>query len=80
MRDAGRINSTCATINRHRTGGFQQHLCYMTFTEQCSYKYPPSQISVISTVISTVVSTVVSTVISTVISTRSPPDLHPISS
>ena len=37
--DHGRINSTCATINRHRTGGFQQHLCYMTFTEQCSYKY-----------------------------------------
>ena len=37
--DHGRINSTCATINRHRQGGFQQHLCYMTFVEQCSYKY-----------------------------------------
>ena len=36
--DHGRINSTCAQINRHRTGGYQKHLCYMTFTEQCSYK------------------------------------------
>jgi len=26
-------------MGRHRRGGYQQHLCYMTFEEQCSYKY-----------------------------------------
>ena len=36
--DHGKIRQTCEQIGRHRTGGFQQHLCYMTFTEQCSYK------------------------------------------
>ena len=37
--DHGRIKSTCASINKHRVGGYQQHVCYMTFVEQCSYKY-----------------------------------------
>ena len=37
--DHGKITSTCAQLNLHKTGGFQQHKCYMTFTEQCSYKY-----------------------------------------
>ena len=37
--DHGKIRQTCEQIGRHRTGGFQQHLCYMTFQQQCAYKY-----------------------------------------
>jgi len=37
--DHGKIKSTCAQLGLHRKGGFQQHKCYMTFLEQCSYKY-----------------------------------------
>jgi hypothetical protein len=37
--DHGRINATCASLGRQRLGGFHQHKCYMTFEEQCSYKY-----------------------------------------
>ena len=37
--DHGKIRQTCEQIGRHRTGGFQQHLCFMPFKDQCSYKY-----------------------------------------
>ena len=37
--DHGKIRSTCAQLGLHKTGGFQQHKCYMTFAEQCGYKY-----------------------------------------
>ena len=37
--DHGKITQTCAQLGLHRRGGFQQHKCYMTFVEQCSYKY-----------------------------------------
>ena len=37
--DHGKIKSTCAELGLDRKGGFQQHKCYMTFTQQCSYKY-----------------------------------------
>ena len=37
--DHGKIRQTCAQLGIHRKGGFQQHKCYMTFTEQCGYKY-----------------------------------------
>ena len=37
--DHGKIRSTCAQLGLHKQGGFQQHKCYMTFTEQCGYKY-----------------------------------------
>ena len=37
--DHAKINRTCVQRNLHRKGGFQQHLCYMTFQQQCSYKY-----------------------------------------
>ena len=37
--DHGKIRSTCAQLGLHRKGGFQQHKCYMTFAEQCGYKY-----------------------------------------
>ena len=36
--DHGKITKTCHQIGRERKGGYQKHLCYMTFTEQCSYK------------------------------------------
>jgi len=37
--DHGKIKQTCAELGKDRQGGFQQHLCYMTFVQQCSYKY-----------------------------------------
>jgi hypothetical protein len=37
--DHKKIKHTCEEIGKHRTGGFQQHLCYMTPAQQCSYKY-----------------------------------------
>ena len=37
--DHGKITKTCAQLGIHKQGGFQQHKCYMTFTEQCGYKY-----------------------------------------
>ena len=37
--DHGRIKQTCHQLGRERVGGYQKHQCYMTFTEQCSYKY-----------------------------------------
>ena len=37
--DHGKIRQTCAQLGLHRKGGFQQHKCYMTFVEQCGYKY-----------------------------------------
>ena len=32
-------NGRCAELGLHTHGGFQQHKCYMTFAQQCSYKY-----------------------------------------
>lgn len=37
--DHARINRTCEERGLHRQGGYQRHLCYMTFVQQCSYKY-----------------------------------------
>ena len=37
--DHGKIRSTCAELGLDKKGGFQQHKCFMTFVEQCSYKY-----------------------------------------
>jgi len=37
--DHGKIRQTCEELNLHRKGGFQQHKCYMTFEQQCRYKY-----------------------------------------
>ena len=37
--DHGKIRKTCEDLGLHRQGGFQQHKCYMTFAQQCSYKY-----------------------------------------
>jgi len=37
--DHGKIRQTCKELGIHKKGGFQQHKCYMTFTEQCGYKY-----------------------------------------
>jgi len=37
--DHGKITSTCKELGLHARGGYQQHKCYMTFQEQCSYKY-----------------------------------------
>jgi protein glucosyltransferase len=39
--DHAKISKTCAQLGyqRDRVGGFQQHRCYMTFEEQCGYKY-----------------------------------------
>jgi hypothetical protein len=37
--DHGKIKRTCHQMGRQRIGGHQKHHCYMTFTEQCSYKY-----------------------------------------
>ena len=37
--DHGKIRSTCKELGLHAKGGFQQHKCYMTFAEQCGYKY-----------------------------------------
>ena len=34
--DHGKIKSTCEALGLHRKGGFQQHLCYMTFQQQCT--------------------------------------------
>ena len=32
--DHRKIKRTCEEMGLHRKGGFQQHLCYMTFTQQ----------------------------------------------
>ena len=37
--DHNKIRKTCAQLGKDRMGGFQQHLCYMTFEDQCKYKY-----------------------------------------
>ena len=37
--DHGKIRKTCEELNLHAKGGFQQHVCYMTFQQQCRYKY-----------------------------------------
>jgi len=37
--DHQKITKTCRQLGIHREGGFQAHKCYMTFEEQCSYKY-----------------------------------------
>ncbi|KAL1507912.1 hypothetical protein AB1Y20_007517 [Prymnesium parvum] len=37
--DHGKITQTCKQLNLHTTGGYQKHKCYMTFEDQCSYKY-----------------------------------------
>ena len=37
--DHGKIKQTCRELGLHDKGGFQQHKCYMTFQEQCGYKY-----------------------------------------
>ena len=37
--DHNKIKKTCHELGLERKGGYQAHKCYMTFTEQCSYKY-----------------------------------------
>jgi len=37
--DHNKIRKTCHELGLERRGGFQQHLCYMTFQQQCAYKY-----------------------------------------
>ena len=37
--DHSKIHSTCEQLGLHRQGGYQQHKCYMTFEDQCRYKY-----------------------------------------
>ena len=37
--DHGRITKTCVELGLHRVGGFQQHKCFMPFSDQCGYKY-----------------------------------------
>jgi len=37
--DHAKITQRCVERGLHRTGGFQQHKCFMTFEDQCSYKY-----------------------------------------
>ncbi|KAL1511513.1 hypothetical protein AB1Y20_006321 [Prymnesium parvum] len=37
--DHNKIRQTCEELQLHRKGGFQQHKCYMKFSQQCSYKY-----------------------------------------
>ncbi|KAL3898641.1 MAG: hypothetical protein SGPRY_012802, partial [Prymnesium sp.] len=37
--DHNKIRQTCAELGIDREGGYQKHKCYMTFTQQCSYKY-----------------------------------------
>jgi hypothetical protein len=37
--DHGKIKQTCRELGIDKKGGFQQHRCYMTFVEQCGYKY-----------------------------------------
>ncbi|KAL3893706.1 MAG: hypothetical protein SGPRY_014048, partial [Prymnesium sp.] len=37
--DHGKITSTCKQLGLHTRGGYQKHKCYMTFEDQCSYKY-----------------------------------------
>ena len=37
--DHNKIRRTCHELGLERKGGFQQHLCYMTFQQQCRYKY-----------------------------------------
>lgn len=37
--DHKKVQKTCAQLGLHKKGGFQQHKCFMTFAEQCGYKY-----------------------------------------
>jgi len=37
--DHGKITQTCEKLGLHRKGGYQQHKCFMTFSQQCGYKY-----------------------------------------
>jgi hypothetical protein len=37
--DHNKIRSTCHELGLEHKGGFQQHRCYMTFQQQCRYKY-----------------------------------------
>lgn len=37
--DHKKIQQTCEELNLHRAGGYQKHKCYMTFEQQCKYKY-----------------------------------------
>ncbi len=37
--DHATIRKRCVELGLERTGGFQQHKCFMTFEDQCSYKY-----------------------------------------
>jgi hypothetical protein len=37
--DHAKIRKTCAELGLHKKGGFQQHKCFMTFQQQCGYKY-----------------------------------------
>jgi hypothetical protein len=37
--DHVKVRKTCRELGIDRRGGFQQHRCYMTFAEQCGYKY-----------------------------------------
>jgi len=37
--DHAKITQTCKQLGLHTQGGHQQHKCYMTFEDQCSYKY-----------------------------------------
>ena len=37
--DHNTIRKRCVELGLHRTGGYQKHRCFMTFEDQCSYKY-----------------------------------------
>lgn len=37
--DHAKIKNTCKELGLHTKGGYQKHRCYMTFEDQCSYKY-----------------------------------------
>ena len=37
--DHAKIQNRCVELGLERAGGFQQHKCFMTFEDQCSYKY-----------------------------------------
>ena len=37
--DHQKIRRTCKELGKDRVGGYQKHLCYMPFEDQCGYKY-----------------------------------------
>ena len=37
--DHQKIRQTCKDLGKDSVGGYQKHLCYMPFEDQCGYKY-----------------------------------------